>query len=247
MASTPSLAPWAKEQTEAPKGPSLKEIQEAEAKKAAKAEEIAAALRRAALEQERKMLAAQPTAPAPGLPTTSTWGNTASPATPVSSASPWAKAAVSKPQAGSGSHAGKKTLADIQREEEVRKQKLAAAQAATAQPVPTTGGKRYADLAGKATTSAIVTGGSAWSTVGAGGKVKIPTGPAAAAPQAMRSASSATIPTSAANRIVRPAPAIRSVTTTAPTSVNAAMAEFNKWAKAELVKGLNSDIDGMYT
>ncbi len=239
-ASTPSLAPWAKEQLEAPKGPSLKEIQAAEAKKAARAEEKAVAARRVALEQERKMLATQPAVPLPGLPTTSTWGSGASPATPVS-VSPWAKSTVSKPQATHGNAASKKTLADIQREEEARKQKLAAAHAALTQPAPTTGGKRYADLAGKPTASGIPTGASAWSTVGAGGKVKVPSGSATAAPAITRSASSATTPTIA--NTTRPLPAIRSVTQGGP---DIALTEFKKWATAELKKGLNDGIDGMH-
>jgi hypothetical protein len=128
-ATTPSLAPWAKEPVDAPKGPSLKEIQEAEAKKMAKAEEIAAANRRAQLEQEMKLLASQPVAPAPGLPTSSTWGSSVSPATPTSAPLAWAKPATNAQPVS----ASKKTLADIQREEELRKQKIAAQ---TAQHLP---------------------------------------------------------------------------------------------------------------
>jgi PERQ amino acid-rich with GYF domain-containing protein len=239
--STPSLAPWAKEQIEAPKGPSLKEIQEAEAKKAAKDEELAATARRIAHEQEMRLLTSQPLAPAPGLPTTSTWGNTASPATPTNASSVWAKPAASTVAAASKSSASKKTLADIQREEELRKQKLAAA---AAQPASVSAGKRYADLASKSTAS-IPTAGSAWSTVGAGGKVKIPTGPAAAAPQAVRTVSSANIATTSSVRTTRPAPATRSVTASGSASATSAHDEFNKWAKATLAKGLNSGINGM--
>ena len=56
-AQPPPLAPWAKEPgQEGTKGPSLKEIQEAEARKAAKAEEAAAALRKAAMEQEAALV-----------------------------------------------------------------------------------------------------------------------------------------------------------------------------------------------
>ncbi|KAH6676552.1 hypothetical protein B0J14DRAFT_616038 [Halenospora varia] len=237
---TPSLAPWAKEPTEASRGPSLKEIQEAEAKKAAKAEEIAAAARRALHEQEMKMLAGQPTAPAPGLPTTSTWGNTASPSSTAAAPSAWAKPAASKVQAPSSSAAGKKTLADIQREEESRKQKLAAATAAM-QPTTVVGGKRYADLASKPTAMGPTTG-SAWSTVGAGGKVKVPTGPAAAAPPAVRAASSANVATTSTARATRPAPAARSVTS-GPSGATSPNEEFLKWAKGSLSKGLNSDIN----
>jgi PERQ amino acid-rich with GYF domain-containing protein len=241
-ATTPSLAPWAKEPAEAPKGPSLKEIQEAEAKKMAKAEEIAAANRRAILEQEMKILASQPAAPAPGLPTSSTWGSGVSPATPTSAPLAWAKPA-NKTQITSA-NGSKKTLADIQREEELRKQKVAAATAAAQTSSGISGGKRYADLASKPTATSQPIGGSAWSTVGAGGKVRIPTGPAAVVPQTTRSVSSANIATAPAARASRPAPAIRSATTTAQSSINAANEEFTKWAKGELTRGLNTNING---
>jgi PERQ amino acid-rich with GYF domain-containing protein len=240
---TPSIAPWAKETVEAPKGPSLKEIQEAEAKKAAKAEEMAAATRRANLEQEMKVLSLQQAAPAPGLPTSSTWGNTTSPAAPANATSVWAKPSATKVQASASSAATKKTLADIQREEESRKQKVAAAASAAQPSTGLVGGKRYADLASKV--SPPPAGNSAWSTVGAGGKVIIPTGPAAAAPQAVRSVSSANVATTSAARVVRPAPAVRSVTTVGQNSVAVAKEEFNKWAKAALSKGLSPGINGM--
>jgi PERQ amino acid-rich with GYF domain-containing protein len=241
---TPSIAPWAKEPAEAPKGPSLKEIQEAEAKKAAKAEEIAAAARRTHLEQEMKLFT-QPVAQAPGLPTSSTWASNSSPAGQTNSTSAWATSSGTRTPVSSTVAASKKTLADIQREEESRKLKLAAATATTLPPQGTSGGKRYADLASKPTSASPATGGP-WATVGAGGKVKIPTGPAAAAPQAIRAASSAAVPTAAA-RAPRPtATATRSVTTSAQTGTTTAKDEFNKWAKGTLVKGLNSNINGAY-
>ena len=75
MSQTPSVetpsaavAPWAKEPAEAPKGPSLKQIQEAEAKKAAEVEALASAARRAAAEKEMEALAQAQVQPAqPGL------------------------------------------------------------------------------------------------------------------------------------------------------------------------------------
>lgn len=239
---TPSIAPWAKEPTEAPKGPSLKEIQEAEAKKVAKAEELAAAARRTQLEQEMKVLTSQPVAQAPGLPTSSTWGNASSPANHTAAPSAWATASASKTPVSSTSAASKKTLADIQREEESRKLKLAAAAAVTQPPQGVSGGKRYADLASKPS-SAGPSSGSPWSTVGAGGKVKIPTGPAAAAPQLIRATSSSVAAPSTAARAARPSPAVRSTTTSAQTGTTTAKDEFNKWAKGTLVKGLNSNIN----
>jgi len=245
VAATPSIAPWAKEAAEAPKKPSLKEIQEAEAKQAAKAEELAAAVRRANYEQELKMLASQPIAPAPGLPTSSTWGSVASPATPTNAPSAWAKPAASKSQAAT-SLANTKKLSDIQREEQLQKQRIAAAAAASQPSASISGGKRYADLASKPMANVPSTGGTAWSTVGAGGKVKIPTGPAAAAPQAVRSTSSATAATMPSARAARPASTARSVTTSGQTGVSAANEQFTRWTKAELAKGLNKGIDGTY-
>jgi PERQ amino acid-rich with GYF domain-containing protein len=244
VAATPSIAPWAKEAAEAPKKPSLKEIQEAEAKQAAKAEELAAAVRRANYEQELKMLASQPTAPAPGLPTSSTWGSVASPATPTNAPSAWAKPATSKSHAAA-SLANTKKLSDIQKEEQLQKQRLAAA-AASQPSASISGGKRYADLASKPMASVPSTGGTAWSTVGAGGKVKIPTGPAAAAPQAVRPTSSAVVGTMSNARAARPVPTTRSVTTIGQTGVSAANEQFTRWTKAELAKGLNDGIDGTY-
>lgn len=243
-AATPSVAPWAKEPTEAPKGPSLKEIQEAEARKAAKAEEIAAAARRIQLEQEMKIITSQPVAQAPGLPTSSTWGSSSSPASHANAPPAWATASASKTPISSVVAASKKTLADIQREEESRKQKLAAAAAVTQAPQGISGGKRYADLASKP--SAGPATGGPWATVGAGGKVKVPTGPAAAVPQTVRAASSAATPTTAA-RVTRPTPAARSATASAQAGTTTAKDEFNKWAKGTLVKGLNSNINGAYS
>ena len=239
---TPSVAPWAKELTEASKGPSLKEIQEAEAKKAAKAEELAAATRRNLQEQELKVMASQPAAPAPGLPTTSTWGNHASPAGHAATPSAWANSPANKTHISTSITTAKKTLADIQREEESRKQKLAAAAAATQPPQGVSGGKRYADLASKPSTTPGPTTGGSWATVGAGGKVKIPTGPAAAVPQILRAPSSTTIATTT-SRASRPAPATRVAATSGPAGTTTAKDEFNKWARSALV-GLNSNING---
>lgn len=243
---TPSIAPWAKEQAEAPKGPSLKEIQEAEAKQAAKVEEAAAAARRALLEQEMR---SQPVAQAPGLPTTSTWGSSASPVTPANVPSAWAKPASKSQTSTSANASGKKTLADIQKEEELRKQKLAAASTTTAMPGQSSisGGKRYADLAGKPTSTPSA--GAAWSTVGAGGKIKAPTGPSVSTPStAMRSVTTTSAPTVTSTKAARPVAATtRSMTgngSTGQTGITAANQEFTKWAKNELSKGLNSGING---
>ncbi|KAF2135521.1 uncharacterized protein K452DRAFT_323015 [Aplosporella prunicola CBS 121167] len=238
-----SIAPWAKETTEAPKGPSLKEIQEAEAKKAAEAEAAAAAARREAFEKE--MIAqAQASQPAPGLPSTSTWASGASPVNTPSTPSAWAKPATVKTPGTPGT---KKTLQQIQKEEEARKQRAAAAAAASAATANAAAlsqamaaGKRYADLASKqaAPANAGSAPGGAWTTVGASGKVKapavvIPTGPAAT-----RSVSSSTTPVTAKAKTVAPARA-----GTASTPALNAQEEFKKWATNELRTDLNKGIN----
>lgn len=235
---TTSIAPWAKETSEAPKGPSLKEIQEAEARKAAKLEEVAAAARRALVEQER---ANQPPPPAPGLPSTANWASAASPVNNSSaSGSPWNKNG--KSQQGAAATPAKKTLAQIQKEEEVRKQRLAAtnnAQATVSSPNPPSTGKRYADLASKVAQPTTTSGG-AWTTVGAGGKPKAspapPAAPRAVSGNVAAAAKPKTTPTS------RPS-ALASTPTTNP---NRPIEELSKWAKMALGKGLNSSINGRF-
>ncbi|GKT50843.1 GYF domain-containing protein mpd2 [Colletotrichum spaethianum] len=215
----PPLAPWAKEAASR-KGPSLKEIQEAEARKAAKAEELAAERRRVALEQEAAALREREKAitSATGLPTTSTWGN----GSPVAPASPWTKPAAAKPTPGASTPGKQKTLADIQREEENRKAKAA---------------KEVAIQTGLATAAAGKRSG--WATVGAGGKVKVPTGPAAQT----RSASAAGMKATpvATKPAIKPAPP---VAPTGPAKSDVAMDEFNKWLHRELSRGITGvDID----
>ncbi|KAH7163530.1 hypothetical protein B0J13DRAFT_38476 [Dactylonectria estremocensis] len=244
----PPLAPWAKDPaTEGPKGPSLKEIQEAEARKAAKAEEAAAALRKANMELEAAALREREKSAAvnnAGLPATSTWGH----GSPAPSGSPWAKPGPSKGPAAVGpsppaSTANKKTLAEIQREEELRKQK--AKDVVTQSGVPLNISKSYANLAGKpgqtimtnaaaaAAAAAAPPPGSGWATVGAGGKVKAPTGPSTPG----RSMSSAGINpvTSPVKAVSRP---VTLVSSGKADSGSTAMDEFNKWVHRELSRGI---------
>ncbi|KAK3986829.1 GYF domain-containing protein mpd2 [Cladorrhinum sp. PSN332] len=236
----PPTAPWAAlSGADAHKGPSLKEIQEAEAKKAAKKEEAAAAARRAALEQEAAALREREKAAAAittGLPATSTWGTNSPVGAPAGS--PWKQPAA--PKAPASSNAGaKKTLAEIQREEEARKQK---SQQAAVQASVATGasfGKRYADLASKSSTpagtspspaAAQASVGGGWSTVGAGGKVKVPpTGPAAQ----VRSASTTGV-NPAPVAVVKPAP--KPVTPHKDAKAQA-REELRKWIGRELTRG----------
>ncbi|CAK3811024.1 GYF domain-containing mpd2 [Lecanosticta acicola] len=241
---TPSaaVAPWAKEPAEAPKGPSLKEIQEAEAKKAAEVEQMAAAARRAAFQKEMEQQAQASAAAQPSLPTSSTWG-AGSPATPTGPApAAWAKTA----QKPTGPATGK-TLAQIQKEEEARKRKLAAAAtAAQAQAAAVSGvaapagSKSYANLAGKVISPLPNTAGGAWTTVGAGGKAKTPLG--GPAPSAVRTVSAGVVPTvqPAAPTIKKPTG--RSTTTANSSGMNA-QEEFKKWAIGELRMELNKDLN----
>ena len=242
---TPSaaVAPWAKETVEAQKGPSLKEIQEMEAKKAAEAEVLAAAARRAAFQKEMEAQSQAPV-PAPGLPASASWGASGSPSTPTgSSASAWAKAAQK-----STAPAPAKSMAQIQKEEEARKKKVAAA-AASAQATAMSGvaspvgGKSYANLAGKVAAPPGVpnTAGGAWTTVGAGGKPKTPA--AVPAPQTARTVSSGTVPTMQTNATAAKKAPTRSSTTTSAGNVNA-HEEFRKWAVGELRPDLNKGISG---
>lgn len=266
-AAPPPLAPWARDPgSDAQKGPSLKEIQEAEAKKAAKleAERRAAQEKEAALAKEREK--ANPVV-LPGLPTSSTWGS-GSPAPSVSS--PWSKPSTVKagvvatpvtPTSGDR----KKTLAEIQREEEARKQKAVKEQASqtAAAAGASTLGKRYAELASKtgppgittaaaaaaasaaasASASASPTAASGWATVGAGGRVKIPTAPASHSSQAQAPAQSPSPSTvrSPSSQVSKAqvksaaAPVIKSSSSTA----SEAQGEFQKWVRAELTRGLN--------
>ncbi|OAL47481.1 hypothetical protein IQ07DRAFT_646419 [Pyrenochaeta sp. DS3sAY3a] len=243
-ADTPSasVAPWAKEPAEASRGPSLREIQEAEAKKAAEREAVAAAARREAFEKE---LLAHSQSPAiqPGLPSSSTWASGASPITPggATGSSVWAKPLAGKTVTPSTPNS-KKTLQQIQKEEEARKQRVAAQAAAASGfgiPAPVTAaGKRYADLAGKSSPALppVSAGNSAWTTVGASGKVKTPGG-TTPVPTAVRSTSSTIVPP-----IVKKPAVSRSVTMGAQSGKLNAEEEFRKWAVNELRHDLNKGI-----
>ena len=246
---TPSatLAPWAKESSETAtsKGPSLKEIQAMEARKAAQADELAAAARRAAAEQERQQAPTSQVAAAPGLPSSANW---AKPATPTATTGPsaWIKPTAGKTAIATPVTSTKRTLAQIQKEEEARKNRAAAAASAAATAntanttanVPLAGGKRYADLASKGAPVPSTGGNNAWTTVGAGGKVKTPTTPTAPIPGASVKATS--------SASVQPAASLKA--TSKPIAAVAgkekAQEEFQKWVRGAVSKGLNRDISG---
>lgn len=266
----PPLAPWARDPVieSQKKGPSLKEIQEAEAVRAAQEE----AQRRAQQEQdalaarEREKTNPNPAA-VPGLPQHSTWGS-GSPA--PSASSPWAKPAAVKTGAAAALPVlpKNKTLADIQREEEARKARLAKEQAASSGMAAsiTSMGKRYADLAGKTggppgipsaaaaavaaaagAAAGVTPAASGWSTVGAGGKVKAPMGPQA------RSVSASTVrapatppvvkqPVVAAAAANRPAAATPPTSTRSVNTVSDAHTALATWLKAQLSRGVKPKI-----
>lgn len=240
-----TIAPWAREANDVPKGPSLKEIQEAEARSAAQKEEVAAAARRAQLLAEQERIS-QLQAEAPGLPSTANWasgGLTPAPA----SGSVWNNKSQSTVAVGGGA---KKTLAQIQKEEETRKQRLATAAAATSQavaPSPPTASsvKRYADLASKAPAPATTAGSGAWTTVGAGGKPKA--SPASStAPRTVSENIPAAAPTGPKPKPIVATPRTASVSSTPPANPNRALEEFTKWVKLSLARELNSNINGKF-
>ena len=243
-----SIAPWADKTAEVTRGPSLKEIQEAEAKRAAEQEALMAEARRVAMEQER-LQTEKVVPPAPGLPLTSTWATSGSPSTPTTpGGGVWSKPVPAK--TGSTTTA-KKTLAQIQKEEEARKMKAAAQAALSAQTAAYTNptlpaGNRYAQMASKATAApsgptpvhahAQSAGTGAWTTVGASGKPKTPATVVATPAVAQRTVSSTAVP--------RPALAsTRSVSTvnTANNTKDAARQSFLTWAKSSLSKSLIAD------
>lgn len=209
-------APWADKEGRANSstGPSLREIQEAEAKEA----------------EAKKAARAAAASPAPistgdDIPQNLTWGlptssKSAAPTTP----------AVSSPSApawGGSDAAPKKTLKQIQEEEEKRKQKAAAAaRAAQAASGPASAASKrgYADLA--ATTQPP---GAGWTTVGA----KASAAPVAAAAVA-RPAATVVKPIVSA---VKPAIAKPKVDESTGPSV-----EFIRWTKQSLT-GLNVNVD----
>lgn len=251
---TASIAPWAKEPAEPSRGPSLKEIQEAEAKTAAKAEALAAEVRRAALEREAlaqiqaaAVAAATTTA---GLPSSSTWASAgaASPTIPTPG-SAWSKA--TKPVAATSTSA--KSMAQIQKEEEARKKRLAAATVAAQQQAAALAGaaaqvqgKRYAELASKVASSAssspnLQQPAGAWTTVGASGKVKGPVTPGPT--PVVRTVSGAVPPVAAATAAAVKKPVVTR-TATSNTTVNA-QEEFKRWAANELRGDLNKGVNGL--
>lgn len=144
-AGSPSVAPWAnkeEEKVKATTGPSLREIQEAEAKAAESRKQDAKAKAAASARVAPATPAAEPEATQTvswGLP--SRTGTAPAVAAPAPSSSP-------APVWGSSDAAPKKTLKQIQEEEQRRAKAAAQAKASTAPASIAQQGKRgYADLA----------------------------------------------------------------------------------------------------
>lgn len=243
-----TIAPWAKDLTDPSKGPSLKEIQAIEARNAAQQEEIAAAARRAAAEQERQNQIPS-AAPTPGLPSSANWASSVSPAIPIGTGtSVWTKPVAGKGTAIAANPSAKKTLAQIQKEEEARKTRAAASAAAanaaanSSNMLAMTSGKRYADLAGKTTNLPSPGGNSAWTTVGAGGKAKVPAAPALNL--------SSRITTTSAQPTAPAKPKVSNATRGglggSISNQQTATDEFQKWTKSALGNGLNAGIPGKF-
>jgi PERQ amino acid-rich with GYF domain-containing protein len=239
---TPKPAPWAvkdDKEVKTPSGPSLREIQEAEAK-------VAAARKQALAEMRASNAAPSPVPSAvDDMPTSMSWGLPQQGSKPAQVSSP----SVSSPAApvwGSGDAAGpKKTMKQIQEEEEKRRMKLAHAKAqvqgVSATPTPTgtpTAKRGYADLAA----SSAPPSGSGWQTVGSAGKGV----PGSAAPPAAAARPAAVTTKSA---IVTPSkPATPAPVSRPAKSDETPSADFIRWTKQSL-NGLNvnSKFDHSFT
>lgn len=214
----PVLAPWAKREAVKPKTPSLKEIQEIEAaerktRKAQQQQQQAAAAAAALLQASRSGASTPVSALAPALPSGATWA-TVGP---------------------SPNSAPKKTLAQIQKEEEE------AARKRTPTAAPPAGVRRYVDIATPSPTSYSARAsaasaapapaiGGAWTTVGPGGKR---VGGGLTSTPSSVPASTTTSPT---HRKVEPA--VRAVSGTSSVSSGVKLSssgeEFLNWCKASL-------------
>lgn len=158
-------APWAKEEkvaavAPAAPSPSLREIQEAEARDAAKRKEAARIqAAQANVQAAQRAAALEAQAAAETLPSSASWAagpaQVPAPKAPAGSAAPWVKpAAAASPVAANKTQ---KSLKEIQEEEEKRKKAQLAAQQQAGQPAA---GKGYAGTA-----QAAPQVGGAWTTV----------------------------------------------------------------------------------
>lgn len=156
---TPRPAPWAqgdKDGRTASAGPSLREIQEAEAKRA---EQRKAALARAAAPSPSLVPASEKEE---SIPTSMSWGLPSSGTRNTAVSSPSISSPAAPVWGGGDAAAPKKTMKQIQEEEEKRRLKAAAAAKAAAGPAASAVGQSkrgYADLA------AVSAGGSVFDRI----------------------------------------------------------------------------------
>lgn len=241
-AAAPSIAPWAnkeEEKVKATAGPSLREIQEAEAKAAESRKQEAKAKAAASARAAPATSAAEPEATQ-----TVSWGLPSragtAPSAPAPSSSP-------APVWGSSDAAPKKTLKQIQEEEQKRAKAAAQAKASTAPAAVAQQGKRgYADLAATQAPSNVSedsrgeshayrpppqTSGGAWSTVGASGKTSAPAASATASKPKIASIPSVVAAPAKPAFVTKHAKASANLDDVAPS------VDFIRWCK-ESLKGL---------
>ena len=227
----PKPAPWAaakdeKEGKPATPGPSLREIQQLEAKQA-EARKLAIAEARAAASAS----ASPAVSSTEEIPSVMSWGlpqQGQKVTTPNVSTPP----AATPPAWGSGDAGPKKTLKQIQEEEEKRKAKVAAAAKAAqiAAGVSAQPKRGYADLAANPTAGPAAAG---WATVGANGK----TVPGMSSPARPAAPTATTVkPVASPVPQVKPAAAANGTSKAEPAGPSV---EFIKWTKSALT-GLNA-------
>ncbi|WOO84946.1 GYF domain-containing protein mpd2 [Vanrija pseudolonga] len=233
-AAAPKPAPWADKPSHAT-GPSLREIQEAEARQADKRKQ-ALADARAASSSPAPIV---PSANDDHFPASLSWGlpqqgSKTAPAPVQPAASP-------APAWGGASDGPKKTLKQIQEEEEKRSAKLAAQTRAAQAAVsgPSVAKRGYADLAANSAASAAAAQAAAaagWTTVGTSGKASVaPPKPAVAAPKPV------------AATVVKPINPIVASKATKPNGASKLgdeqpTIEFIRWTKQALT-GLRTDVN----
>ncbi|GMK55830.1 hypothetical protein CspeluHIS016_0208860 [Cutaneotrichosporon spelunceum] len=214
------VAPWATADKHA-HGPSLREIQEAEARQSA--------ARKQARVEARAASQASIITTNDDLPASMTWGLPSSKGSvpPPSSSTP------PTPAWGGGSEGPKKTLKQIQEEEERRNLKLARQQQTVVSATTPAAAKRgYADLAAThapTLAQAAAAAAAGWTTVGAGGKnAAAPVKPAPLPPKPVTA--------------VKPAAVVSKPAAKAPVADEQPSIEFIRWTKQALT-GLQVPVD----
>ncbi|GAA5912050.1 hypothetical protein JCM6882_002017 [Rhodosporidiobolus microsporus] len=175
-----AAAPWAKDEAApavatATPSPSLREIQEAEAREADKRKQAARIqAAQANIQAAQRAAALEAAAAAESLPPSASWAAGPAQVPPVKAApAPWIKPAASLAAAGVTKPAGK-TLKEIQEEEERRKKAQEKAQQAAVAGGAVPAGRGYAGV-----TTAVPGVGGAWTTVAVKPAVARPAAPAA--------------------------------------------------------------------